>query len=221
MKKILSLFLKVSLVMVIVFNISCEDAIDATEDTLALTALRNVDFSYDSLSVNISFPEGAVESGKTFQELLDEYPEIYSDPANYTISLSTFFLADNTSNDARDAKFDGTNLNIVMDTIYSNPIQAISGPFDIKTGEIKTVDISGMINLETHRMPCLYMFRQTVDGNDLSTRLQLSLLYTIASESGSINLPEFHQIIPTRASDETKAFLSGLLDSGVFDNPED
>ena len=81
------------------------------------------------------------------------------------------------------------------------------------------VFIQGAIDLETHRLAGLYIFRQMVDGNPLDTIIRTELRYKIGVEEGTISLHVLHQDIPTRASDEMKAFLGGLLESGIFDQP--
>jgi len=52
--------------------------------------------------------------------------------------------------------------------------------------------------------------------NDLATKIAPILNYQIGSLQGGLNLPEFNQNIPTRASDNTKNFLSGLLASNLM-----
>jgi hypothetical protein len=61
-----------------------------------------------------------------------------------------------------------------------------------------------------------YIFQQMVDGNDLATKIAPILKYQIGSLQGDLNLPQFNQNIPTRASSNTKNFLSGLLSSDLM-----
>lgn len=200
------------------FLLSCEKATEVVEDVQSLAALKNVEFSYDDLKANIRLPEGALTSDMSFQELLEEDSATYANPANYTMEISSYFIADNTKESAEDTKFDGMLMNLVMDTIYSNPIKAETEAFEIKKDQSKTIDIQANISLETHRLPGLYIFEQTVKGNDLDTKTLIELLYNIGGEEGSFNLPEMQKDIPTRASEEMKDFLSGLIDSGIFEN---
>lgn len=186
-----------------------------TGDAQKLAALKKVTITFDSLVCEFGLPQGAL-SGKTFDELYAEDSATYANPANYSITLLLNMTADNTKDGADDAKFDGMTIDIVMDTITSFPVRTTADAFEVKKDTTLPVQAHGTINLETHRLTGLYIFRQTVDGNDLATTLSPSFNYKIGTEEGTINLPDIQQDIPTRASNETKAFLSGLLDSGIF-----
>jgi hypothetical protein len=193
-----------------------EDPLDTIDDAARLAALRKVVITYDSMSYEIGLPEGAL-SGPSFDELMAADSSKYANPENYTVTFLANMKADNTNSGAMDAKFDGMVIGIVMDTIQSSPIDATTGAFEVDKGEIIPVVAQSFMNLKTHRLPCLYIFRQVVDGEDLTTTLSPKLNYTIGSSSGVIPLPSIQKDIPTRASDQTKAFLLGLLESGVFD----
>lgn len=198
---------------------SCkEDKDDVIQDLDQTAALKKVVFTYDSMSINIGLPAGAL-SGVPFDTLLAQDSATYANPENYSIETIACFTADNTASDAGDAKFDGMDLDIIMDTINSGPIEAKTDAFEVKANEVKAVQAKDSINLKTHRLTGLYMFRQIVDGADLATTLKPDLKYSIGSQSGSLPLPATQHNIPTRASDEMKDFLSGLLESGVFDEP--
>ncbi|GEM_PF-1576544 len=215
-KKLPGIFL-ISIIAFVFITPSCEEATEIADDAMTISALENVDFTHDSLTIDIGLPEGALESDKTFEELLEEDSAKYANPANYTMELSNYLTADNTGEDARDAKFDGMRVNFIMDNLNDHPIEAESGAFEIMKNETKTVSISGGIDLETHRLPGLYIFNQTVDGEDLDTKILIELLYDIGGKEGFIELPEIQKNIPTRASDETKEFLSEVLESGIFE----
>ena len=198
----------------------CEEAKDTLDDAAKVAALKDVDFSYDSLGYELDLPEGA-SSGKSFDDLMEEDSATYANPENYTISFAANMNADNTKDDARDAKFDGMELDIVMDTISSSPIRTKAVAFEIPKGETKDVTAKNEINLKTHRLPGKYIFQQIVAGDDLATTLSPTLLYDIGSKSGDFDLPDIPKDIPTRASADTKEFLRGLLESGVLDAPEE
>ncbi len=202
----LSLFLSLLLLP------SCETA----EDLQGIAALRNVNFSMDSLSIDFDLPQGAL-SGQSFDELLSQDAETYSNPANYGLDLTSHYFADNTSSNAANAKFDGMTQDVVFNGIDENPLRLNTPAFEIPRNQTKSILTHGGINLQTHREAGLYIFRQTVDGLPVSTSILTALLYKIGNEEGAINLPEVHYDIPTRASDEMKAFLSELLESGIFD----
>ena len=191
--------------------------IDVIDDAAKLAALRNVTITYDEITYEIGLPEGAL-SGASFEALKAQDPDTYSNPANYSITFVANMTANNTATDAEDAKFDGLILDIVMDNITSASIEAISGAIEVPKNQIVPVVANSLINLETHREPGVYIFKQTVNGNDLATGILPKLNYTIGSQQGVITLVTINQSIPTRASDETKAFLKGLLDSGIFDD---
>jgi hypothetical protein len=182
-------------------------------------ALRNVTVAYDSAAINLGLPAGAI-SGKSFQQLKKEDSAKYCNPQNYSITFVVTLLANNKKEGARDAAFDGMTLHIIMDTIQSSPLNAVTDSFEVKKNTTRPVQVMGTINLKTHRLAGLYIFRQMVDGNDISTTQTPSLNYTIGALQGTIDLPSFHENIPTRASEETKAFLRGLLDSGIFNVPK-
>jgi len=197
-------------------NCSEENPID---DAQKIAALQNVTITFDSLSYEIGLPDGAL-NGKSFDSLMAIDSAKYANPANYTIGISGNFTADNTKEEAEDAKFDGMIVEIVMDTIELGPVQTIAEGFEIQKNTQLPVQTAGEINLKTHRQTGLYIFRQTVDGNDLATTLSPMLNYKIGIKKGSINVPDIHKDIPTRASEETKAFLSGLLESRIFEIPK-
>lgn len=188
----------------------------AVTDTQKTAALRKVTVTSDSVSFEIGLPPGAL-SGKSFTELAAEDPVTYENPANYSVTISQYMTADNKQDGAEDAKFDGVYIDMVMDTLASTPVRTEAEGFEIKKNTTHPFEVTGGINLQTHRRVCLYIFRQTVDGTDLMTTMSPVLRYKIGSETGTIDLPEIQKNIPTRASDETKAFLAGLLDSGVFE----
>ena len=217
MKKVLCLRNLVVLLMILFIIVSCNpNENNAIDDIQQTAALRNVTFSYKNTEMTIGLPEGALD-GASFAELLLTDSSRFADPSNYSIGFISTLEADNTNSNAADAKFDGLIVDIVMDTIYSTPIEAIAGPFDISKNTIDSVHATGTLNLATHRLAGLYIFRQVVDGNDLATTLSPDLLYKNGALEGEIEVPDMHKNIPTRASDEMKAFLSGLLNSGILD----
>jgi hypothetical protein len=189
---------------------------EAVSDTQKTAALRKVTITSDSGQTEIQLPEGAL-SGRSFAELAADDPAAFTNPANYAITFILNMTADNRQEGAEDAKFDGMTVDMVMDTIVSTPVRTEAGAFEVKKNTTHAFQATGTINLQTHRRVGLYIFRQTVDGNDLATTLSPVLNYKIGSQAGTIDLPDIQQNIPTRASAEMKAFLSGLLDSGVFE----
>lgn len=195
-----------------------EDVKNAIDDTQKTLALKNVNFSLDSLTTDITLPDNSWE-GKTFRELYENNKAIYEDPSNYAIKLNSYFLADNTSDDAADAKFGGMVQNIVFNNIDETPFELETPSFEVEEDKKLTVNGQGTINLETHRLPGLYIFQQIVDGNPLDTKILNELFYQIGSSEGSFKLPEVQKNIPTRASEEMKKFLGDLLASGILDAP--
>ncbi|MBN1116454.1 MAG: hypothetical protein JXA77_04590 [Bacteroidales bacterium] len=198
------------------FIINSCDETGILTDVQKIAALRNVTIEYNNLTYEIGLPAGAT-SGKSLAELLLEDSASFKNPENYSISIIAELIADNTKPDAEDAKFDGAEADVIMDTLTSNPIKMETDGFEVKKGTTHPFDLETTINLKTHRKAGLYIFRQTVDGNDLATTTKPRLLYTVGTQSGTIDGPELKQDIPTRASDETKEFLRQLLDSGIFD----
>lgn len=200
------------LAMIAVFNISCKKEVT---DAQKVEALKDVTVSYDSVALNLSLPEGAL-SGQTFAELRANNEALYSNLANYTIGFTTYLKANNTKSGATDAAFQGMAVNLIMNNLTGTPIQTSTGPVTILANEIKPVTIAGNINLLTHKLVGKYIFQQTVDGNDLATKIAPILKYQIGVLQGDLNLPEINQNIPTRASANTKNFLSGLLASNLL-----
>lgn len=203
-------------VIVVLTAWACENIKDSKDDIDQTAALRNVNITYENCTYQLGLPEGALD-GQTFNELLDIDSGKFANPANYTISFVMNLNADNTSADARDAKFDGMLTNLVMDTITSTPLSFETNAFTVAKGENKQVPSEATINLETHKTTGLYVFKQTVAGSDLATTISPVLMYNIGSLEKSINIPDIQQDIPTRASDETKTFLRELLASGILD----
>jgi hypothetical protein len=201
-------------ITIIAFN-SC-DTTEILTDAQKIAALRNVTIIYDNMSYEIGLPPGAL-SGKSLADLIFEDSSTYKNPENYSITIAANLIADNTAENAEDAKFDGLEVDIVMDTIKSNPIAMYADGFEVKKNTTYPVDMETTINLKTHRKTGLYIFRQTVDGEDLATTIYPLLLYSIGTQNGTINLPSIYEEIPTRASEETKEFLRQVLDAGIFD----
>ena len=210
MKKItLSL---VVLSLVILFSSSCKKEVT---DAQKVEALKNVTLSYDSVALNVNLPQGAL-SGQSFSELRAQNEALYSNLSNYTLGFATYMKASNTKTDATDAEFQGMTMNMIMNNLSSTPIQTSTGAVTILKNETRPIVTSGSINLLTHKLVGKYIFQQMVAGNDLATKIAPILNYQIGSLQGGLNLPEFNQNIPTRASDNTKNFLSGLLASELL-----
>ncbi|HNW98656.1 MAG TPA: hypothetical protein PKK00_09645 [Bacteroidales bacterium] len=196
------------------FFSSC--AKDTLSDAEKLAALKNVSYTFNNIGFNITLPANAL-NGKTFEELMTEDSATYANPANYGIDFIINMTADNTKENAEDAKFDGMTVNMVMDTIESYPVSTVASGFEVLKNTTQQVNAQGGINLETHRLTGLYIFKQVAAGADLATTLSTILNYNVGSLSGVINMPSVQQQIPTSASDEMKNFLNGLINSGVFD----
>jgi hypothetical protein len=202
-------------VSLLIFN-SCEEVENTINDVQKTAALRNVSFTYDGLTTDVVMPEAGFE-GKTFAELFNNSKEKYSNPANYSVNLGMLYTASNTKSNAADAKFAGMIQDVVLNNIDETPLRFDTPGFEIAKGESKTISSSSEINLETHKLAGLYIFEQIVAGEDLDTRVLTSLNYDFGLEEGILNLPEVQKNIPTKASEETKTFLRGLLESGLFD----
>jgi len=195
-----------------IFSISCEKEVT---DAQKVEALKNVSLSYDSIALNIDLPQGSL-SGQSFAELRSQNEELYSNLANYSIDFATYLKANNTKTDATDAEFQGMVVNLIMNNLTGSPIQTSTGAVTIPKNEIKPVICSGGINLLTHKLVGKYIFQQVVAGGDLATKLAPILNYKIGSLQGGLNLPQISANIPTRASDNMKNFLGGLLESDLM-----
>jgi hypothetical protein len=179
-------------------------------------ALKNVTVQYDSCTININLPQEALT--KTYTELKNGADSLkYRDPACYSVSFDVNSTAYNTKNDAEDAKFESTILNLIMDTIKSTPLVAQANGFEVLKNTSAVVPTStGTINLKTHRRAMLYIFAQTVAGNNLKTTIIPLLGYKVGSYGGFVQIPSITANIPTRADENTKRFLKSLLDSKDF-----
>ena len=217
MKRHIYLISSILLTMIIGLN-SCEEATTAISDTQKLAALRNVTVQFNGMEYEIGLPPGALSGTALADLLLGEDSSTYKNPENYSISIAANLTVDNTASDAEDAKFDGMEIDIVLDTIESNPINMYTPGFEVEKGKTYPVQMETTINLKTHKAAGLYIFRQTVDGNDLATTTYPYLHYTIGTQTGTIDIPSIYKEIPTRASEETKEFLSQLLDSGILED---
>jgi hypothetical protein len=205
---------KITLIIAIFALISFSCTKEIT-DAQKVEALKDVTLSYDSVALNVSLPEGAL-SGQSFADLRTQNEALYSNLANYTVGFATYLKANNTKSGATDAAFQGMAVNLIMNNLTGSPIQTSTGAVTISKNEIKPVVVSGNINLLTHKLVGKYIFQQMVDGNDLATKIAPILKYQIGSLQGDLNLPQFNQNIPTRASSNTKNFLSGLLSSDLM-----
>ena len=194
---------------------SCEEAQEALDDAQKTAALRNVTISFDSLETDVELPEATLE-GNTFQELYENNTEKFNDPSNYVLKLSTHYTVDNTKENAEDARFSGMYQDIVFNDIEESPVRFETEAFEIVENTTRNVSTTGEINLDTHRKTGLYIFQQIIDEQPLDTRILNRFLYDFGVYEGDIELPEIQKQIPVNASDETKAFLSGLIESGIF-----
>jgi hypothetical protein len=214
MKTIIHLFWSLSVIVMILFFPSCKKEMS---DAQKLEALKDVTFTFNSMSMNLHLPAGAL-SGASFDSLMAQDSALYANPENYSIDFLDNFTADNTKDNAEDAKFDGMTVNIIFDTIHSTPVATTASAFEIPKNTTQQVTAQGSLNLKTHRRAGLYIFQQMVDGLDIATTQTILLNYTVGILNGVIQLPDIHENIPTTVSDETKAFLSGLIASGVFNS---
>lgn len=206
-------------ILILLIGISfsfCKKETEVIDSVSETAALRKVTVDLDSMSNDIGLPSGALTQGLSFAELLAADTATYANPANYSIAMILNLLIDNTKDGAKDAAFSGLDLNIIMDTINSTPINTSTGAFEVAENATLSLPVPTEINLATHRQVGLYMFRQIVDGADLATTITPLLKYNLGIQSGDIPLVSFQKDIPTRASDETKDFLAGLLDSGIM-----
>jgi len=191
---------------------------DGADDANQLTALKNVDFTFSSISYSIAGLPTGDDLNSSFAELLAANPEKYSNPAAYTISFSLNMQADNTSSDSEDAKFDGMNVDMLINDISEAPVELTTGVLTIPKAISTPFTAGGSLNLQTHKQPGKYIFQQIVDGNPISTEITPEVLYKFGPLEGSLELLSWEQLIPTSASPETKAFLSNLLSSGLLDD---
>ncbi|MFW5774539.1 MAG: hypothetical protein ACOCWD_07635 [Tangfeifania sp.] len=192
---------------------SCEETVDDIQKT---AALRNVTIEYDGLETDVVLPQGSLE-GSTFQELYDNNKDKFSNPENYVLKLSTRYTVDNTKDNAEDAKFSGMVQDIVFNNIEESPVRFETEAFEIEKNTTKSVSTAGEINLDTHTATALYIFQQIIDEEPLDALMTNRFLYDFGASEGEIDAGTFDQKIPTKASDETKEFLSGLIESGIFE----
>ncbi len=185
-------------------------------DADALAALKNVAFEVDALTLEIRLPDlsvnGPVSGAVDWSDLPD-------DPAAYGVGFSIRYTADNTRDNARDARFDGMRQQVIVHDLEDHPVHLAAESFTIPKHQVLQVSAGGAIDLESHRLPVLHIFRQMVDGEPVRVDILTDLLYTIGPVEGSIRLPRVEQEIPTRASDAVKEVLAGLLASGRLDQP--
>jgi hypothetical protein len=207
-------FYAIVLILSGIFLSSCKK--DTTlSDAEKLAALKNVAFSFSGVSFEVGLPANAL-SGQTFQELMAVDSATYANPANYSVKFLVKMLADNTKENAEDSKFDGMVMNMIMDTIQASPIKTTAGAFELLKNTSQEVVAQGTINLATHKAAGLYIFQQIADGQDLATKITTLLNYKVGELQGAINLPEIQEQIPTSGSPEMKSFLTGMINSGVF-----
>lgn len=212
MKTKFNLFFSLAIVVSGLFLSSCEKELSDAEK---VAALKNVAWTFTGMTFDVNLPTNAL-NGQTFDELMNIDSSTYANPANYSLNFVVKMLAENTKDNAEDAKFDGMIINMIMDTLDNVPISTSASAFELLKNTSQEVAATGTVNLGTHKEAVLYMFQQMVDGQNLSTTLSPILNYSIGSLNGGINVPDIQSQIPTAASTEMKNFLTGLLNSGVF-----
>jgi len=211
-----TILISFSIILGLAVFLSCSETENPVTDAQKLAALKNVTVSVNGVEYNFDFPQDSI-GAQTLSELLNIDSSKYANPANYQIDIAVITTIDNTAENARDAKFDGMYIDLVFDTISSNPVRTETGPFEVAAGSTKEVSATGSINLETHKLPGKYILQQTVDGAEITTTLSPILVYKIGTLEGELPLPSVTLNIPTRASDETKAFFKELLESEMLE----
>ncbi len=203
------------------FGCSDTNPIENTISDANQTAnLKNVAISTDTtaaspVSFELQLPQ--MVAGKSFADLNAEFPEVYGNPANYGATFSVNLLADNPSNNAGDAKFDGMSIALGMLSEGAEPINTIAEPFTIAKGTTQKVTPTGTMNLKTHRLAGLYFFNQVAKGDTLITSETGELGYKRGAVQGSLPIVLPNAKIATRADADTKAFLGDAIKSGIFD----
>ncbi|WP_036163535.1 hypothetical protein, partial [Marinilabilia salmonicolor] len=156
-------------------------------------------------------------SGKTFQELYENNQAVFSNASNYSVKVKAHYTANNTQENASDAKFSGMVQNIVLNNITEAPVQLETPAFEVPKDEILNLSSGSDIGLDTHRLTVLYIFNQILADEDLNAEISSKLNYEFGAETGSFSLGKTQKNIPIKVSDDTKVFISGLMESGLFD----
>ena len=144
---------------------------NSIDDAKETAASGNVTMGFDGMSVDFEFPQCAVGSDRSWDSLPAEDSATNANPASYTITFELTMTADNTAKGAEDAKSDGMDVDRVMDTTPSSPIETRTGGFEVARDSTGAAQTQGTINPATHRKAGLYIFRQTVDGVDPATTM--------------------------------------------------
>ena len=202
------------ILMIISILAGCKDEVTAINDEAQQrTALKKVTVRYDSLTLTFS---DFLSGDSDLSTLKENDPDYYSDPVNYFVTLDVNTTVDNTADGAEDATFDGLKVNLVMDTIKNEKIAMVAAGFEIKKDESLNKAVTGTINAATHGNAMRYIFQQMVDGEDIATSLTPVLEFNLGVIDEEYALVTLQKDIPTRASDEMKAFLQQVLDSDIL-----
>lgn len=185
-------------------------------DAQKVKALQKVTLSYDSVTFNLTLP-GGYENINRFADLSGADSARFYNLENYQISIGIYLTADNTDKDAEDAKFDGITINTVFKDYVDWPVAVLADPFEVDKGKKQAVPAEGELNLNTHKLPGKYIFKKLSEGSPVTTTMSPLLHYKIGELEGDIPIPDIKKDIPTRASDETKKFLTELIASGILD----
>lgn len=192
-------------------------ASDEISDTQKLTALKNVSVGYDSAAITPSFPF-SLTNPPSIADIHGADSAKYRDLSQYSFTLGLYLAADNKKSGAKDAAIQGLECKETFDTINSQPVTLTSGPKDLPAGERTPIPLAASFTLASHRIAGKYIITQMVAGDSLKIKTQPILLYKFGSLEGALNdLPSITNYVPTRLSNESKTFLKGLLDAGVFE----
>jgi hypothetical protein len=207
---------------------SVTETLDAGQADLARkAALRQLEPNQDSLSFevdSIGVPDSAhafMSSGRQLSDL-DTTSAIYrnlKDRSQYLIHIRSGVAMENPGPDT--AAFDGLTLNLGLNRLWQSPLIGPLAAGVFPPGGYTHKDMTLTMNLETHRLPGLYLLRQLVEGQDVLTGFRAVFQLEFATVRDSVELPELEKALPTRmpsnVSSETKDFLRMMLDAGLLE----
>ncbi len=192
-------------------NSTGSNTVDSVNDAQMLAALKNVSIAEDSVTMELQLPE-EIESGRRLNELRQMSSKNFDDASLYGMTLRIYSSVSNTKKDARQAEFKGMRQVIEWDTLQAYPQNVETEGFIVKKGEKKIIVSQSSLNYQKDREILRYLFAQIVAGEKAEVKLSSHFKYEIGKLSGEFELPPpLPILIPTRADDNTKRFLSELL----------
>lgn len=172
MKKIYSF----SLSLIVPLFTSC--LTEARNEVTQNTDVKNLKVSFRSLSIDSVISPSEQEN---------------SNAAG--VYLSVKLNIDNSGSST--VKTQGLLSQTSFNNIQESPLELQFSPFSIEAKTQQIEEASSVLNFESQKETIDYIITQSLDDSPLESQIQISILYDLIDQQGSLDLPKINQNIPT------------------------